>query len=87
MRDCIINPDKTRQIKEAISGGTSQYVMQTFDQSLYDLWANKLITYEEALHQASNPDDFKLRVSGVSSTADAARDQMQSAAKGARLER
>src|SRR5437899_2938070 len=78
VRDCIINPDKTRQIKEAISAGTSQYGMQTFDQSLYDLWSKQLISYEEALHQASNPDDFKLRVSGVSSTADAARDHMQS---------
>ena len=61
--------------------------MQTFDQSLYDLWSQKLITYEEALHQASNPDDFKLRVSGVSSTADAARSQMQGAAIRAKLDR
>ncbi len=87
VRDCIINADKTRMIREAIASGTSQYGMQTFDQSLYELWKAKLITYEEALHQASNPDDFKLRVSGISSTADAARDQMQSAAGGAKLER
>ena len=87
VRDCIINPEKTRQIREAISTGTSQYGMQTFDQSLYDLWVAKLITYEEALHQASNPDDFKLRCSGISSSADAARDQMQSAATRVRLER
>src|SRR5258707_1263842 len=65
VRDCIINPDKTRMIREAIATGTSQYGMQTFDQSLYDLWKAKLITYEEALHQASNPDDFKLRIQGI----------------------
>jgi twitching motility protein PilT len=87
VRDCITNPEKTRQIREAISGGTSQYGMQTFDQSLYDLWAGKLITYEEALHQASNPDDFKLRCSGISSSADAARDQMQTAATRVKLDR
>ena len=87
VRDCIINPEKTRQIREAISSGTSQYGMQTFDQSLYDLWVAKLITYEEALHQASNPDDFKLRCSGISSSADAARDQMQSAAGRVKLDR
>jgi twitching motility protein PilT len=87
VRDCIINPDKTRNIHEAISTGTSQYGMQTFDQSLYDLYSQKLITFEEALHQATNPDDFKLRVSGVSSSADAARDQMQSQASKAKLER
>src|SRR5512140_1188923 len=87
VRDCIINPDKTRMIKEAIATGTSQYGMQTFDQSLYDLWEKKLITFEEALHQASNPDDFKLRTSGVSSAADAARDQMRSQAVKAKLDR
>jgi twitching motility protein PilT len=34
------------------------------------LLKNKLITFEEALRQASNPDDFKLKLSGVSSTSD-----------------
>ncbi len=87
VRDCIINPDKTRNIHEAIATGTSQYGMQTFDQSLYDLFTQKLISYEEALHQATNPDDFKLRCSGISSSADAARDQMQSQAKRAKLDR
>jgi twitching motility protein PilT len=87
VRDCIINPDKTRNIREAIATGTSQYGMQTFDQSLYDLFSQKLITYEEALHQATNPDDFKLRVSGISSSADAARDQMQSQAFKVKLDR
>ena len=79
VRDCIINPDKTRMIREAIAAGTSQYGMQTFDQSLYDLHTAGLITYEEALANASNPDDFKLRVQGIRSTADAAREEMQSA--------
>ncbi len=79
VRDCVLNPDKTRNIKEAIASGTSQYGMQTFDQSLYDLWSKGLITYEEALNQATNPDEFKLRVQGISSTADEARDRMQAA--------
>ena len=79
VRDCVINPDKTRMIREAIAAGTSQYGMQTFDQSLYDLHTAGLITYEEALANASNPDDFKLRVQGIRSTADAAREEMQSA--------
>ncbi len=30
----------------------------------------KKISFEEALRQCSNPDDFKLKVSGVSSTSD-----------------
>jgi twitching motility protein PilT len=77
IRDCIINPDKTRLIHDAISAGTSQYGMQTFDQSLYDLYTRNLISFEEALLRASNPDDFRLRVQGIRSTADTAREEME----------
>src|SRR3954469_1719822 len=77
IRDCIINSDKTRLIHDAIAAGTSQYGMQTFDQSLYDLYTRELITYDEALLRASNPDDFKLRIQGVPSAADSAREEME----------
>jgi len=79
IRDCIINPEKTRLIHDAIAAGTSQYGMQTFDQSLYDLYTKSLITYEEALLRASNPDEFKLRVQGIRSASDAAREEMERA--------
>jgi twitching motility protein PilT len=79
IRDCVINPDKTRMIRDAIAAGTSQYGMQTFDQSLYDLYTKQLITYDEAMLRASNPDEFKLRVQGIRSTADAAREEMEKA--------
>jgi len=79
IRDCIINPDKTRMIRDAIAAGTSQYGMQTFDQSIFDLYSRTLITLEEALMRASNPDDFRLRVQGVRSSADTAREEMERA--------
>jgi twitching motility protein PilT len=77
VRECIITPEKTRSIREALSAGTSQYGMQTFDQSLYDLFTQGLISYETAMENATNPDDFKLRVQGISSTSDATREEMQ----------
>ena len=79
IKECIMTPEKTRTIREAISAGVSQYGMQTFDQSLYDLYQQGLISYDVALENASNPDDFKLRVQGISSMSDAAREEMQSA--------
>ena len=79
IRDCIIYQDKTRMIRDAISAGTSQYGMQTFDQSIYSLYMEKLITYDEALKQASNPDEFKLRIEGIRSTSDAAKEEMEKA--------
>ena len=65
------------RLDEALQAGVSQYGMQTFDQSLYDLYQQGLITYETALENASKPDDFKLRVQGIGSTADSAREQME----------
>jgi twitching motility protein PilT len=77
IRECVVNQDKTRMIRDAIAAGTSQYGMQTFDQSIYNLYTEKLITYDEAMKQASNPDEFKLRVEGIRSTADAAKEEME----------
>jgi twitching motility protein PilT len=79
VRECILTPEKTRLIREAIAAGTSQYGMQTFDQSLWDLFQQNLITYETALENASNADDFKLRAQGISSTSEMARNEMQAA--------
>src|SRR5260370_14530438 len=64
-RDHIMNEEKTYMIREAIAAGTSQYGMQTFDQSLFQLVQSGHISIEEALHNASNPDEFKMRVSGI----------------------
>jgi twitching motility protein PilT len=77
IRDCIENKDKTKYIREQISLGTSQYGMQTFDQSLYSLYKAGLITLDEAMKKATNPDEFKLRIQGVQFTADVAREQME----------
>ncbi|HTM86650.1 MAG TPA: type IV pilus twitching motility protein PilT [Terriglobales bacterium] len=79
VRECILMPEKTRMVREAIAAGTSQYGMQTFDQSLWDLCQQSLITYDTALENASNADDFKLRAQGISSTTDMARNEMQAA--------
>src|SRR5438552_16997921 len=34
IRECILGPEKTRSVRDAISGGTSPYRTETFDQSL-----------------------------------------------------
>lgn len=75
VRECIIDPDKTRHIHDVIAAGTSQYGMQTFDQSLFGLYTSGFITYEEALRRSSNPDDFALKIRGVSSTSDLSWDE------------
>jgi len=79
IRECIENKEKTKYIREQIALGTSQYGMQTFDQSLFQLYKSGLITLEEAMRRATNPDEFKLRLQGVQFTADVAREQMEAA--------
>ncbi|MEJ5376698.1 MAG: type IV pilus twitching motility protein PilT [bacterium] len=71
VRECISEELKTRELHDAIAQGYSTYGMQTFDQSLMDLFRRGLITYEEALKNATNPDDFALKVSGISGTSEA----------------
>jgi twitching motility protein PilT len=78
IRDCIENKDKTKLIHDAIAQGTSQYGMQTFDQSIYQLYKKDLISMEEALRRATNPDEFKLKLAGIESTAEMAQREMES---------
>ena len=77
IRDCIENKEKTKLIRDFVEQGYSQYGMQTFDQSLFFLYRQGLITLEEALRRSTNPDDFKLKIAGVHSTADIAAEQME----------
>ena len=77
IRDYIINEQKTSQIRDAISAGTSQYGMQTFDQSLFYLYQSGLISLEEALRGASNADEFRLRLAGVQNTSTQAKEEME----------
>src|SRR5262245_58412443 len=77
IRDYIINKEKTRLIPDAIAQGISQYGMQTFDQSLYALLKRGLITFEEAMLRATNPEEFKLRLQGISSTSGLTQEQIE----------
>jgi len=61
----IRSGDESQSIPDLISDGRVQYGMQTFDQSLLDLYARGWISYDWAMHYASNPSEFALRVSGV----------------------
>ncbi|MGD9563407.1 MAG: type IV pilus twitching motility protein PilT [Pyrinomonadaceae bacterium] len=77
IRDYILHEEKTASIRDAIAAGTSQYGMQTFDQSLFYLYQSGLITLEEALRGSTNPDEFRLRLAGIQNTSNIAREEME----------
>ncbi len=76
VRTCIEDKERTKGLKDVIQSGTSQYGMQTFDQSLFFLLKEGLITEEEALKRATNVGEFKLKLEGVLGTSDMARSNM-----------
>jgi twitching motility protein PilT len=80
IRDCIVDKEKTHMIHGSIAAGTSQYGMQTFDQSIFSLYQQNLVSIEEALRWASNVDEFKLKLQGISTTAEMSRDEMAKSA-------
>ena len=77
IRKCILDPEKSNQLREALAAGTSEYGMQTFDQSIYDHYQAGRVSLEDALNYSTNPEEFKLRVQGIYTTKDAAIDSMK----------
>ena len=77
IQDCIQDREKTTLIRDAITAGVSQYGMQTFDQSIYHLYQQGHISFEQGLRYSTSPDDFRLRVEGIQSTIAIALDEME----------
>lgn len=69
IRELISDENRVLEVSQAIAEGHDTYGMQTFDQSLMWLCEKGYITRDEALLQASNREDFSLRMSGVETAA------------------
>ena len=65
IRQMIRHGDRVHEIYQAIEEGYSTYGMQTFDQSLLQLYTKGVISIDMAVQNASRPADFELRCSGV----------------------
>jgi twitching motility protein PilT len=70
VREMIEDPHRTFEIHQAIKEGKHPYGMVSFDQSLTELVQRKIVAYETAAKNATNPDDFALHFSGVADTKD-----------------
>lgn len=66
VREFIQQGRPFKDIVKLIEEGKEQYGMQTFDQSLYDLWKTKRIATDIALQYASSAKDLQLRMQGLS---------------------
>ena len=57
--DRIVDPDGQDSLEDVIAEG-EYYGMQTFDQSLFNLFKNGLVTLRDAIAAASHPHDFRI---------------------------
>ncbi len=74
VRECIADPEMSKELNDAIAKGFTTYGMQSFDQSLMQHVKAGRVSYEEALLNVSNADDFALRFKGISGTSDSSWD-------------
>ena len=68
--DNIRDIEKGLNIPDLIAEGAEAYGMQSFDQSLMKWYKSDMIAYESALFYSTNPSEFALRASGISSASD-----------------
>src|SRR6058998_1157838 len=79
VRDQIRDMEKALNIPDLIKEGTTQYGMQSFDQSLMQWFKKGVISYESAVFYATSPAEFALRVQGVAGSSDTSWDGFQTA--------
>jgi twitching motility protein PilT len=77
VRDQIRDMSSSLNIPELIKEGSVAYGMQTFDQSLMDWYQKGVISYENAIFNATNPAEFALRIQGVSGASDTSWDGLK----------
>lgn len=68
--DNIRDTQRALNIPDLIAEGGVTYGMQSFDQSLMRWFQDGVITYDDAVFNATHPSEFALRVSGVSAASD-----------------
>jgi len=66
--ECIRDSTRTHRLRGAMAEGSSEYGMQTFDQSLLQLVTDGFITEEVAIAAATSPNDLKLQLRGIVSS-------------------
>ena len=63
--ELIINEGRDGEILEALAEGKEIYHTQTFDQHLFELVTNGIVSEEAAMEKATSPSDLKLRLQNI----------------------
>ncbi len=60
----LIREDKVHQIYSQMQVGQEKHGMQTLNQSLYSLYARRMISLEEAMGRSLEPDELRMMIEG-----------------------
>ncbi|MEN4052857.1 MULTISPECIES: PilT/PilU family type 4a pilus ATPase [Sulfurimonas] len=63
----LIMENRDYEIRDAIEAGKEHYKSQSFDQAIFDLYNEKIISKEQALDNATSASDLELKISGLTS--------------------
>ena len=61
----LIMENRDYEIRDTIEAGKEHYKSQSFDQALYDLYTENIISKEDALEYATSASDLELKISGL----------------------
>ena len=82
VKDIILDGTRSSELLDIIEKSHQNYGMQTFDQSIFQLYQDGHISEKEALENATSPDDLVLRMKGVSISGDGDWGSFDSSAEG-----
>jgi twitching motility protein PilT len=63
----LIMENRDYEIRDTIEAGKEHYKSQSFDQAIFDLYNDKIISKEQALDNATSASDLELKISGLTS--------------------
>ena len=61
----LIMENRDYEIRDVIEAGKEHYKSQSFDQAIFDLYNEKIISKEQALDNATSASDLELKISGL----------------------
>jgi twitching motility protein PilT len=65
IKEYILDPGKTSNIRQAIQEGVTQYGMQSFDQAIASMVKGKVVAAEDGIRYATHPNELALHLQGI----------------------
>jgi twitching motility protein PilT len=80
IKEYILDPNKTSNIRQAIQEGVTQYSMQSFDQALASLVKGGVVSAEDGIRYATHPNELALHLQGINDASNRAWASLEMAA-------